>query len=109
MGVAATGEDWAMVLEHVVLDVRADSARDFEAAFAVAKPIITGAPGFCSLRLSRCIEQADRYVLLVEWVSVEAHEQGFRRSPAYQEWRRLLHHFYPAPPLVEHYETVFEG
>jgi heme-degrading monooxygenase HmoA len=98
-----------MVLEHAVLDVRPGAGRDFEAAFAVAKPIIAGAPGFRSLRLLRCVEQPDRYVLLVEWISVEAHEQGFRGSPAYQEWRRLLHHFYPVPPVVQHFETVLEG
>jgi heme-degrading monooxygenase HmoA len=98
-----------MVLEHAVLDVRPGSGRDFEAAFAVAKPIITSAPGFRSLRLVRCVEQPDRYVLLVEWVSLDAHEEGFRRSPAYEEWRRLLHHFYPARPEVQHFETVLEG
>jgi heme-degrading monooxygenase HmoA len=98
-----------MVLEHAVLDVRPGSGRDFEAAFAVAKPIIASAPGFRSLRLTRCVEEPDRYVLLVEWVSVDAHEEGFRRSPAYEEWRRLLHHFYPNRPEVRHYETVLEG
>jgi heme-degrading monooxygenase HmoA len=98
-----------MVLEHAVLDVRPGSGRDFEAAFAVAKPIIAAAPGFQSVRLARCVEQPDRYVLLVEWVSVDAHEEGFRRSPAYEEWRRLLHHFYPVRPEVQHYETVLEG
>lgn len=98
-----------MVLEHAVLDVRPGSGRDFEAAFAVAKPIIASAPGFRSLRLTRCVEEPDRYVLLVEWVSVDAHEEGFRRSPAYEEWRRLLHHFYPNRPEVQHYETVLEG
>ncbi len=95
-----------MILEHVVLDVRAGSAEAFEAAFAEAKSIIGGSPGFRSLRLERCIEQADRYVLLVEWESVAAHEEGFRKSPAFEEWRRLLHHFYPEPPTVQHFETV---
>jgi heme-degrading monooxygenase HmoA len=98
-----------MVLEHAVLDVRAGASRDFEAAFAVAKPILTSAPGFRSLRLSRCVEHPDRYLLLVEWVSVADHEEGFRGSPAYQEWRRLLHGFYPSFPVVQHYETVLEG
>ncbi len=98
-----------MVLEHAVLDVRAGASRDFEAAFAVAAPIITSAPGFRSLRVSRCIERPDRYLLLVEWVSVADHEEGFRQSPAYREWQRLLHPFYPSPPLVQHYETVLEG
>jgi hypothetical protein len=31
---------------------------------------------------------------------------GFRRSPQYQKWRSLLHHFYEPFPTVEHYESV---
>jgi heme-degrading monooxygenase HmoA len=44
-----------------------------------------------------------RYMLLVRWESVAHHEQGFRGSPQYQEWRRLLHHFYDPFPTVRHY------
>jgi heme-degrading monooxygenase HmoA len=98
-----------MILEHVVLDVRAGSGQAFEAAFVEAKPIIAASPGFRSLRLERCLEQADRYLLLVEWDSVDAHEEGFRKSPAYEQWRRLLHHFYPQPPVVQHYERAQEA
>jgi hypothetical protein len=35
--------------------------------------------------------------------------EGFRGSPAYEEWRRLLHHFYDPPPVVEHFEVVSEA
>jgi heme-degrading monooxygenase HmoA len=45
-------------------------------------------------------------LLLVEWESLEAHTQGFRGSAAYEEWRRLLHHFYEPFPVVEHFEPV---
>jgi len=95
-----------MILEHAVLDVRTGSSTDFEAAFQEAQSIIAAAAGFVSLRLERCIEQTDRFLLLVEWDSVEAHEEGFRKSPAYEDWRRLLHHFYPERPTVQHFETV---
>lgn len=32
--------------------------------------------------------------------------QIFERSPEYQQWRSLLHHFYDPFPTVEHYEVV---
>jgi heme-degrading monooxygenase HmoA len=99
-------QDGVMILEHAVLDVAKGSSADFEAAFDEAKSIIAAAPGFRSLRLERCLEQEDHYVLLVEWDSVEDHEEGFRKSPAFEEWRRLLHHFYPTRPVVQHFETV---
>jgi hypothetical protein len=31
---------------------------------------------------------------------------GFRGSTQYQEWRKLLHHFFDPPPVVEHYERI---
>jgi hypothetical protein len=31
---------------------------------------------------------------------------GFRQSAQYQEWKRLLHHFYDPFPTVEHYVAV---
>ncbi len=91
------------VLECAVLDVRAGEAADFEAAFAEAKSLIAGSPGFVSLRLERCVETDSRYLLLVQWASLQAHTEGFRGSPAFERWRELLHHFYEPRPLVEHY------
>ena len=92
-----------MILEHAPLDVIAGREAEFEAAFATARPIIASMPGFVSLRLSRCIESPNRYLLLVEWERLEDHTEGFRGSPEYQAWRSLLHHFYDPFPTVEHY------
>lgn len=97
-----------MVLEHAVLEVRDGETAEFERAFAEAKMIIAGAGGFLSLRLAKCLETEGRYVLLVEWESLEAHTEGFRGSEAYQEWRRMLHHFYEPMPTVEHFDVIAE-
>jgi len=95
-----------VILEHAVLQVRPGQEADFERAFERAKAIIASSPGFETLRLGRCVEHQARYVLLVEWRDVEAHIIGFRGSPPYEEWRRLLHHFYDPLPEVEHFEDV---
>ena len=78
----------------------------FEAAFKQASPIIAATPGYISHELKRCIEVPSRYILLVQWNSLEDHTVGFRQSENYQEWKRLLHHFYDPFPTVEHYESV---
>ena len=49
------------------------------------------------------------YLLLVRWDCVAAHEEGFRKSPQYQQWKKLLHHFYDPFPAVNHYERVAGG
>ncbi|GAB3216295.1 antibiotic biosynthesis monooxygenase [Kineococcus gypseus] len=95
-----------MILEQAVLDVRPGQAADFEAAFSKAKAIICSMPGFQGLTLSRCVERLDTYLLLVQWDTLEHHTVGFRGSAQYQEWRRLLHHFYDPFPTVEHYRQV---
>ena len=98
--------DGTMILEHACLDVRPGEETCFEQSFAVAQGIIASMPGFASLRLERCVEQPSRYLRLVEWERLEDHTEGFRGSPRFGEWRRLLHHFYDPFPVVEHYETV---
>jgi heme-degrading monooxygenase HmoA len=97
---------WRVVLEHAVLTVRPGEEPAFERAFDEAKAVIAASPGFEALRLGRCVERADRYLLLVEWATLEAHTVGFRGSAAYQEWRRLLHHFYDPFPEVDHFVDV---
>ncbi|MGM9474754.1 antibiotic biosynthesis monooxygenase family protein [Pseudarthrobacter sp. YS3] len=95
-----------MITEHALLTVRPGMENDFEVAFSEAKSIIASMEGFCGLTLSRCIESAGTYLLLVEWARLEDHTEGFRGSAAYQDWRKLLHHFYLPFPTVQHYEPV---
>jgi heme-degrading monooxygenase HmoA len=95
-----------MILEVAILDVRPGAAAEFEAAFTEAQAIMAGMPGYLTHQLQRCIERDDRYLLLVEWASLEAHTEGFRGSPQYQRWKALLHHFYDPFPVVEHYRRV---
>ncbi len=98
-----------MVLEHAVLSVKPGQGDDFEASFAQAKTIIEGMAGFGRLTLSRCLERSGTYLLLVEWDRLEDHIVGFRGSAQYQQWRKLLHHFYEPFPTVEHYEQLLSA
>ena len=95
-----------MVLEVAVLQVVPGQERAFEAAFGEASAIIAGMPGYRSHELLACVERASRYLLLVRWDRLEDHTEGFRGSPDYARWKRLLHHFYDPFPDVEHYMPV---
>ena len=95
-----------MILEVAILDVFAGQENEFQAAFVKASPIISSMSGYLSHQLQRCIEKQNRFILLVNWETLEAHTVGFRRSEGYHEWRKLLHHFYDPFPTVEHYELI---
>lgn len=95
-----------MILEHAVLNVRPTDTEAFEKAFAQAQGIIASMPGYLSHELHRCIEDENRYLLLVRWESLEDHTKRFRGSNEYNEWKSLLHHFYEPFPEVDHYEHL---
>jgi len=96
-----------MILEVAILDVKPNLEAEFEQNFAKAQVIISSMKGYVSHQLQRCIENPSRYILLVNWQTLEDHEQGFRQSAEYQEWKALLHHFYDPFPTVEHFEKVY--
>jgi heme-degrading monooxygenase HmoA len=96
-----------VILEVALLDVKPGMTAEFEVAFCTASKIIAGSPGYISHELQRCLENKNRYILLVRWQTLEDHTIGFRQSAEYQEWRSLLHHFYDPFPTVEHYVPAF--
>ena len=95
-----------MILEVAILNVIPGREAEFEDAFRQAQRIILSMKGYRSHELRGCIEAPNRYILLVNWNTLEDHTVGFRGSAGYQDWKRLLHHFYDPFPVVEHYKTV---
>jgi heme-degrading monooxygenase HmoA len=95
-----------MVLEVALLDVRPGQEAAFEEAFAEASAIIASMHGYISHDLQRCIERPSRYILLVNWQTLEDHTEGFRGSDGYLRWKALLHHFYDPFPTVEHFVSM---
>ena len=93
-----------MILEVAILNVKSGLSLDFEKAFQKAQSIISSMKGYVSHELKKCMEHDDKYLLLVNWETIEDHEIGFRQSSEYQEWKTLLHHFYEPFPTVEHYK-----
>ena len=93
-----------MILEVAHLDVIPGKEDEFLEAFSTAKNIISSMQGYRKHELKRCVEKPGRFLLLVEWDTLEDHTEGFRQSREYQDWKRLLHHFYNPFPEVEHYE-----
>lgn len=92
-----------MILEVAILQVKQERQAAFEENFVKASSIISSMDGYISHELKKCIEKKDQYILLVNWQTLEDHEIGFRQSQDYQEWKKLLHHFYDPFPKVLHY------
>lgn len=98
-----------MILEAVYLFIKPELASKFEADFTKASQYISSIEGYLGHRLEKCLEVENKYLLLVDWNTLEDHTIGFRNSEAYLEWKKNLHHYYDPFPVVEHFETVFEN
>jgi quinol monooxygenase YgiN len=90
-----------MVLEVADIRVHEGSEADFAAGFLIAREVIVAAPGCHSAQMGQSIETPSRFVLRVEWDSVEAH-QHFRDSAQFADWRAPIGKFFAGPPYVEH-------
>jgi heme-degrading monooxygenase HmoA len=95
-----------MILEVAILNLIPGKETQFEKDFATAGQYISAVKGYVKHSFSKCIEQPNKYILLVEWETLEDHTIGFRQSAEYLEWKKLLHHYYDPFPVVEHYEAV---
>jgi len=104
-----SGRAWQaarMVLEVALIDVQPGREDDFVAAYTQARPVVATTPGCQSVRMTRGIESPARFVLLVEWDSVAAHQDNFRASERFSQWRGLIGPYFAAPPVVEHFSDV---
>lgn len=98
-----------MILEVAILTVKPGQQANFEKDFAFAGQYISSINGYIGHTLQKCLEQDNKYVLLVNWEKLENHTIGFRQSEVYSKWRELLHHYYDPFPVVEHFEMVIEN
>jgi len=93
-----------MILELADIRIHTGQHEEFEhAAKRGLDTVLSKARGFRSYEVRRSIESPDRYVLLIQWDTLEDHTVGFRTSPAHAEWRAIVGAYFAQPPVVEHF------
>ncbi|GAA1788538.1 antibiotic biosynthesis monooxygenase [Planosporangium flavigriseum] len=95
-----------MVLEVALIDVQEGREDEFAAAYAKARTLVADTPGCRSVRMTRGVETPTRFVLFVEWDSVEAHIENFRATDRFTQWRGLIGPYFDGAPRVEHFVDV---
>lgn len=99
-----------MIYELAQIEVAPGKEADFEAAVAQALPLFHRARGCTGVKLHRTIEHPSRYVLQVQWDTLEDHTVHFRESEDFKVWRGLVGPFFAAgqPPVVVHTAVAVE-
>jgi heme-degrading monooxygenase HmoA len=99
-------DDDGVVLEIADFAVLPGKEDEFADAVREGLAYIADTPGFRSARLTRGIESTSRFVLLIEWETLEAHTVGFRESENFGRWRGVVGPFFDGAPRVEHVSDV---
>jgi heme-degrading monooxygenase HmoA len=95
-----------MIVEIARIDVIPGLEAGFEKAFLDAIKFAAASPGYLRHELRRSVENPGRYMLRIEWQTLEDHTVGFRGSEAFTKWRAGVGGFFAAPPVVEHFAAV---
>jgi heme-degrading monooxygenase HmoA len=96
-----------MILEVADIRIAPGKQAEFEAAIEKGlRTVASRAEGMRGFRVQKGIESPERYVLMIEWDTLEAHTVGFRQGPLFAEWRAIVGPFFAQPPVVEHFTQV---
>ena len=98
-----------MTVEYVRYRIPVEKAARFEADYREAVPFLQ-ASAFClGCELTKCEEEADRYILRIEWTSMQDHLQGFRTSEAFQGFLPHVREWIDHLEEMQHYQPLGIG
>ena len=99
-----------MIVEYVRYKLNEQPAKSdgsivspFEAAYRVAASSLDASPHCFGYELSRCVEEPNRYILRIEWDSVDGHLAGFRRSPEFAPFLAAIKPYIDQIEEMQHY------
>ena len=96
-----------MILE--LADIRIPPGKQAEFNEAIQRgveTVISKAKGFRSYKVHKGIESPERYVLMIQWDTLENHTVDFRQGPLFPQWRAIVGPYFAVLPVVEHFELA---
>ena len=96
-----------MILEQADITIQPGRQAQFDKAIqhGIAS-VIAQAKGFRGYRVCKGIESPERYLLTIQWDTLENHTVDFREGPLFPQWRAIVGPFFAKPPVVEHFEIL---
>jgi quinol monooxygenase YgiN len=95
-----------MVLEIAQYTAQPGKAGAFQAGLLKGIEIIRRAKGCISATPRRQIEDPEKFIVMIEWETLEDHTVGFRGSPQFLEYRSHLAGLFVEPIVAPHFEAI---
>jgi quinol monooxygenase YgiN len=97
-----------VIVEIANLEAKEGQADAMREGLRRAREVISQSPGYLGSAFHQSIERPERFVLYIQWASIEDHTEGFRKGPLFPAWRSHWAEYMAGPPDVLHYQ-VFTG
>lgn len=94
------------MIEIIRYNIAAGQEAAFEDAYRKAGEHLRASPHCLSYQITRCVEEPGRYIVRIEWDSLEGHLQGFRKSPVFRDFFALVRPYVGAIEEMQHYEEL---
>jgi heme-degrading monooxygenase HmoA len=95
-----------VIVEYIRYLVPPDQAPAFEQAYERAGLVLDRDEHCLHHEVGRGVEEPQRFVVRIEWDSVDGHEQGFRRSRAFGEFFAHVRPFFGQIEEMAHYRVT---
>src|SRR5262245_11172048 len=82
-----------MVIEYIRYKVSENRRVEFIQAYQSASKQLLDSEFCLGYELTHCQEEADHFIMRIEWTSTEDHLNGFRKTPEFREffnWKEIL-------------------
>jgi heme-degrading monooxygenase HmoA len=95
-----------MFIERAEIPVQNGMEEEFAEMMAnKGTSILAGADGCSSARVGRGVETPDKFILLLEWDTVEAHI-AFTKTAEFADFVTLAKPYFAGPSNVEHFKLI---
>ncbi|MBV9231020.1 MAG: antibiotic biosynthesis monooxygenase [Chloroflexi bacterium] len=94
-----------MITEIAIFTAAAGKEDELGTAIIRGLETIRKHPECISAHATRCIEQPARYMVTVNWTSLEAHTVDFRGGPLFTQWRSHLTGLTNGSAEIFHYQA----
>ena|SRR2546421_8720490 len=95
-----------MVVEYIRYRIPENRHEEFERGYQEAAASLDASSHCLSYELAHGVEEPERYILRIEWDSLEGHEQGFRQSPEFQAFFAAVRPFFDEIEEMRHYDRT---
>jgi quinol monooxygenase YgiN len=99
-----------MIVEYIryklskrATDAEGETSGGLEAAYRAASSSLDASQHCLGYELTQCVEEQDRYILRIEWDSVEGHLRGFRRAPEFASFLEAIKPYIGQIEEMQHY------